>query len=74
MPADLTPGDRDAIESLVGRLEAAWKAMDGSAFAAPFAVDADFVTSAANASADGLLSPLGMQRFSGRSTPGAPPS
>ena len=43
MPADLTPGDRDAIESLVGRLEAAWKAMDGSAFAAPFAVDADFV-------------------------------
>jgi uncharacterized protein (TIGR02246 family) len=43
MPADLAPGDRAAIEGLVGQLEAAWKALDGSAFAAPFAVDADFV-------------------------------
>lgn len=43
MSADLAPDDRAAIERLVGRLEAAWKAMDGSAFAAPFAVDADFV-------------------------------
>src|SRR5918996_5204609 len=43
MPVELAPGDRAAIEGLVGRLEAAWKAMDGSAFAAPFAVDADFV-------------------------------
>lgn len=43
MSADLPPGDRSAIEALVGTLEAAWKAMDGLAFAAPFAVDADFV-------------------------------
>ncbi|MEO8139811.1 MAG: SgcJ/EcaC family oxidoreductase [Gemmatimonadota bacterium] len=43
MPADLTPDDRDALEKIVGQLEAAWKAMDGSAFAAPFAADADFV-------------------------------
>jgi len=43
MPADLTPSDRVALEGIVGQLEAAWKAMDGSAFAAPFAVDADFV-------------------------------
>lgn len=43
MPADLTPGDRAALESIVGQLEAAWNALDGSAFAAPFAGDADFV-------------------------------
>lgn len=43
MPADLTPGDRAALEKIVGQLEAAWKAMDGPAFAAPFAEDADFV-------------------------------
>ena len=43
MPADLAPGDRAALERIVGRLEAAWNAMDGSAFAAPFAGDADFV-------------------------------
>lgn len=43
MSADLTPGDRAAIEALVRQLEAAWKAMDGPAFAVPFAVDADFV-------------------------------
>ena len=43
MPADLTPDDRAAVEKIVGQLEAAWKAMDGSAFAAPFAADADFV-------------------------------
>ena len=30
-------------ERLVGRLESAWNAMDGVAFAAPFAEDADFV-------------------------------
>ena len=29
-------------ERLVGRLESAWNAMDGNAFAAPFAEDADF--------------------------------
>ena len=43
MSAQLAPGDRAAIEALVGQLEAAWKAMDGSAFAAPFASEADFV-------------------------------
>jgi uncharacterized protein (TIGR02246 family) len=43
MPADLAPSDRAAIEGLVSQLEAAWKAMDGDAFAAPFADDADFV-------------------------------
>jgi uncharacterized protein (TIGR02246 family) len=31
------------LESVVGQLQAAWNAMDGSAFAAPFAHDADFV-------------------------------
>jgi uncharacterized protein (TIGR02246 family) len=44
MLGDLAPGDRAAIESIVGQLEAAWNAMDGAAFAAPFAGDADFVT------------------------------
>ena len=43
MPADLAPGDRAAIERIVAQLEAAWNAMDGNAFAAPFADDADFV-------------------------------
>ena len=44
MPPDLTAEDRAALVSIVGRLEAAWNAMDGPAFAAPFASDADFVT------------------------------
>jgi uncharacterized protein (TIGR02246 family) len=44
MPVELTPVDRAALESIVGQLEAAWNAMDGSAFADPFADDADFVT------------------------------
>jgi uncharacterized protein (TIGR02246 family) len=44
MSAELAPGDRTALESIVGQLEIAWNAMDGSAFAAPFAGDADFVT------------------------------
>ena len=43
MSADLTPGDRAAIEALVRQLEAAGKAMDGPAFAVPFAADSDFV-------------------------------
>jgi uncharacterized protein (TIGR02246 family) len=43
MPADLPPGERAALEHIVSQLEAAWNAMDGSAFAAPFAGDADFV-------------------------------
>ncbi len=44
VPDDLTPADRTALENIVGRLEAAWNAMDGAAFGAPFAADADFVT------------------------------
>ncbi|MGH7721067.1 MAG: SgcJ/EcaC family oxidoreductase [Gemmatimonadaceae bacterium] len=40
MPAELAPGDRAAIERLVGQLEAAWNSMDSAAFAD----DADFVT------------------------------
>jgi uncharacterized protein (TIGR02246 family) len=43
MAADLAPIDRAAIDAIVGQLEAAWNAMDGSAFAAPFGIDADFV-------------------------------
>ena len=44
MPVDLAPADRAALENIVRQLEAAWNAMDGSAFAAPFAAGADFVT------------------------------
>ena len=44
MNADLSPTDRAAVEKIVGQLEAGWNAMDGAAFAAPFAADADFVT------------------------------
>jgi uncharacterized protein (TIGR02246 family) len=43
VPADLTPADQAAFEKIVRQLEAAWNAMDGSAFAAPFAAEADFV-------------------------------
>lgn len=43
MSDHLTGTDRAALESIVARLEAAWNAMDGLAFAAPFAEDADFV-------------------------------
>ena len=43
MPADPAPADRAALENIVRQLEAAWNAMDGSAFAAPFAAEADFV-------------------------------
>jgi len=43
MSSDLAPDDRAAVENIVGRLEAAWNAMDGAAFGAPFAEDADFV-------------------------------
>src|SRR5262245_17985115 len=43
MPADLPPAERTALEAVVRQLEAAWNAMDHSAFAAPFAEDADFV-------------------------------
>ncbi len=43
MPADLTLADGAALEKIVRQLEAAWNAMDGSAFATPFAAEADFV-------------------------------
>jgi uncharacterized protein (TIGR02246 family) len=43
VPADLAPADRVALENIVRQLEAAWNAMDGAAFAAPFAAEADFV-------------------------------
>lgn len=35
--------ERDQAERLVARLQTAWNAMDGAAFGAPFAADADFV-------------------------------
>jgi uncharacterized protein (TIGR02246 family) len=38
-----SPDDHAAIDQIVRRLEAAWNAGDGEAFAAPFAEDADFV-------------------------------
>ena len=43
MTADLAPADRAALENIVRQLEVAWNAMDSSAFAAPFASEADFV-------------------------------
>jgi uncharacterized protein (TIGR02246 family) len=44
MSTDLDPAERASLERIVARLEAAWNAMDGPAFAAPFAPNADFVT------------------------------
>jgi hypothetical protein len=44
MATNLAPGDREALENIVRQLETAWNAMDGSAFAAPFAGDADLRT------------------------------
>jgi uncharacterized protein (TIGR02246 family) len=44
VPADLAPAERTALENIVRQLEAAWNAMDGAAFAAPFADDAEFIT------------------------------
>jgi uncharacterized protein (TIGR02246 family) len=43
MAAELSSRERSELEDIVGRLRAAWNAMDGSAFAAPFADNADFV-------------------------------
>lgn len=43
MSYDLGLEDRDALLGIVRQLEAAWNALDGAAFAAPFAEDADFV-------------------------------
>jgi uncharacterized protein (TIGR02246 family) len=39
----LDADDRAALEHIVEQLETAWNALDGAAFAAPFADDADFV-------------------------------
>jgi uncharacterized protein (TIGR02246 family) len=44
MSADLTAEDRAALVNTVSWLETSWNNMDGPAFAAPFASDADFVT------------------------------
>jgi uncharacterized protein (TIGR02246 family) len=43
MSAALASDDRAALQHIVDRLEAAWNAGDGAAYAAPFAEDADFV-------------------------------
>ena len=43
MSADLAHEDSAALEHIVRRLESAWNAMDGPAFAAAFAAEADFV-------------------------------
>ena len=43
MPADLTPTDRAELGKIVRQLEAAWNALDGAAFAVPFAAQTDFV-------------------------------
>jgi uncharacterized protein (TIGR02246 family) len=55
MAEPINPDDRNAIESIISKLEAAWNEGDGVGFAAPFAKDADFV----NIRAD---------RFKGRET------
>jgi uncharacterized protein (TIGR02246 family) len=55
MAEPINSTDRTDIEEIIWKLEAAWNAGDGLAFAAPFAKDADFV----NIRAD---------RFSGRET------
>jgi hypothetical protein len=41
MAADLAPDDRAALERIVRQLEAAWNAMDGSAFASRTAIAPD---------------------------------
>jgi uncharacterized protein (TIGR02246 family) len=43
MTEQMTSADRTAIDALVQSLQAAWNAGDATAFAAPFAEDADFV-------------------------------
>ncbi len=43
MSLDLPSAEAAVVERLVRRLESAWNAADGDAFAAPFSVDADFV-------------------------------
>ena len=44
MSDTLSSADYAAIEKIIRKLESAWNAGDGTAFAAPFAPDADFVT------------------------------
>ena len=55
MTNSLPPTDQSAIEGIVRQMEEAWNALDGEAFAAPFADDADFVN-------------VRGERFSGRQT------
>ncbi len=43
MSIELSQDDRAALERTVSQLEAGWNALDGAAFATPFADDADFV-------------------------------
>jgi uncharacterized protein (TIGR02246 family) len=43
MSHEIAAQDRATFEQMVGQLESAWNAMDGVAFGAPFAEDADFV-------------------------------
>ena len=43
MIPELSAADRAALETTVRQLEIAWNAMDGAAFGASFAADADFV-------------------------------
>ena len=43
MTLNIAAADRATLEDVVRRLEAAWNAMDGAAFATEFAEDADFV-------------------------------
>jgi uncharacterized protein (TIGR02246 family) len=44
MSDTLSPADYTAIEKIIRKLESAWNVGDGTALAAPFAPDADFVT------------------------------
>jgi uncharacterized protein (TIGR02246 family) len=44
MVPELPEDDRIALDSVVRQLESGWNALDGTAFAAPFAEDGDFVT------------------------------
>jgi uncharacterized protein (TIGR02246 family) len=43
MAQQLAAAERESLAAIVRQLEAAWNALDGAAFAAPFAEDADFV-------------------------------
>jgi hypothetical protein len=68
MSIETAPEEHAAFETIVGQLEAAWNAMDGSAFAAPFAENADFVTIRGEIFQESPPSRLVMTRSSGRYT------